>query len=245
MYTYSLVSEDMLEVAPHDAVELSNPLSSDMTHLRTTLIPSLLETFRENKQFSQLKIFELSNVYHKRSNDLPVETKMLAGIIKHKKADFYTVKGILEALFQDLGIKNVTYKKRDDAQGAHLNIGKKEIGEIEVLDPEVVDFELNYDVLITHASLKKSYIPAPKFPESIEDLRVIISPEIEYEMVADTITSASTLVKNVELLDVYHDKKTFRVTYQSKEKNLTSSDISEARNKIFEALKNKFHAEAA
>lgn len=245
VYTYSLVSEDMLEVAPQDAVELLNPLSSDMTHLRTTLIPSLLEALRENKQLPELKIFELSNVYHKRAQDLPIETKMLAGIIKHKKADFYTAKGVLEALFKDLGITNVTYKKRDDAEGAYISIGKKEIGEIEVLDSGVVDFELHYDELIKHVSLKKVYVPVPKFPEAVEDIRVIISPEIEYKMVADTIKSASTLVKNVELLDVYQDKKTFRITYQSREKSLTSGEITEIREKILEHLKKHLNAEAA
>lgn len=245
VYTYSLVAEDMLEVAPNDAVKLQNPLSTDMTHLRTTLIPSLLEALRENKQFPEIKIFELSNVYHKRTNDLPLEVRMLGGVIKGEKADFYTAKGVLEALFQDLGIKKVTYKKRSDAEGATLFVDQENIGDIEVLDRGVVDFELNYEKLIKHANLKKTYIPPPKYPEAIEDLRVIISSDVEYKHIVDTIKKTSSLVKDVELLDVYQDKKTFRITYQSREKSMTSGEIAEIREKILDTLKKDLHAEVA
>lgn len=243
VYTYSLVSEDMLEISPDEAVTLSNPLSSDMTHLRTTLVPSLLEALSENKQFSEVKIFELANVYHKKIHDLPSETKMLAGVIKHTSADFYTAKGVLEALFHDLGIKNITYKKRNDAEGALLFIEKEEIGEIEVLDQGVVDFELNYEKFIKHATLKKSYVPPPKYPEAVEDIRIIVSEEVEYKKIVDVIKSASALIKKVELLDVYQDKKTFRITYQSRDKNLTNEEITKIREKILEALKNDLNAE--
>lgn len=216
-----------------------------MTHMRTTLIPSLLQALRDNKQFPEIKIFELSNVYHKRESDLPLELRMLGGIIKQEKANFYTAKGVLEALFQDLGIKQVSYKKRDDADGAFVLIEKERVGEIEVLDSGIVDFELNYDLFIKHASLKKSYNPPPKFPEAIEDLRIVISPEIEYKRIVDIIKSASNFIKKVELLDVYQDKKTFRITYQSKEGSLTGSEITEIRGKILETLKKDLHAEQA
>ncbi|MGE5041594.1 MAG: phenylalanine--tRNA ligase subunit beta [Candidatus Levyibacteriota bacterium] len=244
VYTYSLVSEDMLETDPKDAVKIANPLGTDMAYLRTSLTPSLLEAVRSNKNYEYLRIFELANIYIKRTKDLPVEILTLAGIMKKEQVSFFEVKGILEALFRDLGIKRYVFKKSETAT-ADIVVNGNVIGGIEMLDRNIIDFELNFRDLLKYATLKKTYTPLPKFPAAIEDIRLMIDPEITFDEVVKTIKQASRLVSTVELLDTYEDKKTFRITYQSQEKNLTASDITTGREAILNKLKTDLKADAA
>src|SRR4029078_7840384 len=73
LYTYPMVSEDLLEETPENSVTIKNPLTEDHIYMRRTLVPSLLEAARENKNRSELKLFELANVYIKKPKSLPDE----------------------------------------------------------------------------------------------------------------------------------------------------------------------------
>ncbi|HVT01037.1 MAG TPA: hypothetical protein VHE53_02265, partial [Patescibacteria group bacterium] len=246
LFTYPMVSESMLEGPTTEAVSIKNPLSEDNVHMRRTLVPSLLEAVRENKNREALAIFEISNAYIKQKQGLPKELLKLAGIYKKPKASFFDVKGIIEALLQDLGISDVEFKKAESgAVGADVYIGHDLLGEIEVLEQNLIDFELDFGTILKHASLKKVYKPTSKFPESVEDLRFEIDPDILYSKIEKTILGESSLVKSVSLLDVYQNKKTFRIVYQSQNHNLTNEEITEVRERIIAALKKSFKATLA
>lgn len=244
VFTLSLISEDMLEVDVKDAVVLQNPLTTDMVYLRTTLIPSLLQALRENSG-ETIKIFELSNVYKKRKGDLPEEKLMLGAVIKTENTSFYDAKGILEGICKILGITKYEFKKLESGEGAEMYIGEELVGEVEVLDRNVIDFEIDFEILLKHASTKKTHVAQAKFPSAIEDLRIATGNEINYAAIVATIKKADKLVYSVELLDTYEDKKTFRITYQSKDRNLTNADIKELREKVISALKSDLKAEIA
>lgn len=242
-YTYSFVGESMYEGPIEDAVEINNPLTEDMVYMRNSLIPSLLNVVYENKSTEDLKIFEIANVYHKKTNDLPNEVLMLSGVLKKKNANFYEVKGVVEQLLQDLGIKNVLFKKSEKAGiGASLYINKNYLGEIEVLDTNIIDFELNFQEILKHATLKKEYKPFAKFPPIIEDLSVVTEPDIKTTDLIENIKSQSNLVVDVSLKDTYLSTRTFRIIYQDPEKNLTNEDVSKIRNKIISSLEKDFQA---
>jgi len=243
VYTYSLISGDMLEIETKDAVELSNPLSSDMVYLRTSLIPSLLQVLPENKSFEKIQVFELSNVYHKIKGDLPAEKLMLAGVIKNTSIDFLKIKGIIETLAKDLGITHILFKKSETSDGADMYIGKTKIGDIEILSKNVINFEIDYEEFIKHATLKKTYTPVPKYPSASEDLRIKIDENIEFSKIVEVIKTSSPLVISVVLLDTYEDKKTFRITYQNPEKSLTNAEITQIRELIISALQKELRAE--
>lgn len=245
IYTYSMVSEELLEVATSSAVTIKNPLSEDRVYMRTTLVPSLLEAVRENKNREELKLFELANVYLKNKNGLPDEKLKLAGVIKTPEASFFGAKGIVEAVLNDVDIKNYEFKKAKSGSGADVYIGKDYLGQIEQLEDNVIDFELEFEVILKNVSSQKIYSPASKYPEAIEDLRFEIDGAVPYEKIIQTIKGQSDLIKKIELLDVYKSKKTFRIIYQSDKKNLTAQDLEQAREKIIEALKKSFKAEPA
>ena len=237
VYTYSLISEDMLEAPPSDAVKLKNPLSEDMVYLRQTLIPSLLKVVTENKNRETIQIFEIANVYNKQKNDLPEEIQMLAGIIKKPKVSFYEVKGIIEQLLSDLGIENVGFEHTTKGgEGAEIFINTKNIGEIEILDENLINFELNFEEITRHATLKKMYTPIAKFPPIIEDMRFEIAEDVSFGKITNTIKKQNSLIVSVDLLDTYKTKKTYRIKYQDPERNLTNEDITPIREKITKAI---------
>lgn len=243
VYTYSMVSEELLEGPTDEAVELANPLGSDMAYLRRTVVPSLLKTVRENKNRETLQIFELTNIYEKtKEQSLPNEIPMLAGVVKKEGVSFYEVKGIIEQLFNDLAIKHTLFKKKQDGEGADVFINKEKIGVVEVLEENLIDFELCFAKILNYVSLKKIYKPIPKYPPVIEDLRIVTTAKISYAEIIDVIKKQSSLVVNVSLLDVFENKKTFRIIYQNPEKNLADEEVAKERKKIIGALGIKLHA---
>ena len=78
-----------------------------------------------------------------------------------------------------------------------------------------------------------------------EDLSIEIKETIPYEKIVRIIKEQSNLIKNIELLNVYQNKKAFRIVYQSSDRNLTAEDVAPIREKITTALKKDFKAESA
>lgn len=130
--TYSFISPDSADYLGVDEgsplrsfVRLQNPLTIDQSVMRTSMIPGLLATIKENMDYGQtdLKLFEWGRIYiADASNDLPHERLFLAGIITglfepktwnnmERPVDFYDIKGTLEVMFQSLSIKNITFEK--------------------------------------------------------------------------------------------------------------------------------------
>jgi phenylalanyl-tRNA synthetase beta chain len=243
VYSYSMVSEELFEGSQEEAVEISNPLSEEWVYMRKTLVPSLLKIVSENKSRETIKIFEIANIYNKRSNDLPQEQMTFAGVFKKEKATFFEVKGLIEQLVNDLGIKNLTFKQSEKTgNGASLHIEKEYLGEIEILDSNLIDFEINFELLVKHATLKKVYKPINKFPPIVEDLSIAVDTNTETNDLITDIKSQDNLITEVTLKDTYKDSRTFHINYQDPEKNLTNVDVAKIRTKIIASLKEKFKA---
>jgi len=242
-YTYSMVSSDLLEGPEEEALTLQNPLTKDFVYMRRTLVPSLLKVVSENKKHHEIKIFELTNVYLKEGSGLPKEQSMLAGVIKKQNASFYEIKGLLEQLLVNFGIKNITFKNSEKGGlGASLYLNKEYLGEIEVLDNNLVDFEINFDIVRKFANLKKEYKALSKYPPVIEDISIITEPDVKTEDIIVQIQKQSDFITDVSFVDKFKDSRTFHIVYQHPEKNLTNEDIAPLREKIITSLKDIFKA---
>jgi len=243
VYTYPMVSEDMYEGPTDKAVKLANPLGEDFVYMRRTLVPSLLKIVQENKQYDSIQIFEISNVYEKNGNKLPIETRMLGGLIKKRSANFFEVKGVLEQLANDFGIKNLHFSTIGTSSlETEIKIGKDVIGSIEILDDTLVNFELNFEILAKHATLNKTFKPLAKYPPLIEDISLVIDESIPTGDIIKTIKDESSLITEVSLLDKYENSRTFHILYQHTNKNLTSEEIAEVRSSVMKILKDKYKA---
>lgn len=242
VFTYSMVSENLYEGPLDNAVTIANPLSEDMMYLRRTLVPSLLQVIAENKIRQEIKVFEIANVYHRRNHDLPEELLTFAGVVKKPHLSFFEVKGIIEQLARDLGIKDLSFSNFNESQEIEISSQKHHIGNIEILSDNLINFEINARILLQLATRKKVYTPLSKYPQIVEDIAIIAPPETLAESIVSLIKKQSSLIRDVSLFDKYGDSRTFRITYQSNTKNLTNEDVKPIREKIIAILKSDLKA---
>lgn len=259
-YNFSFISRSQIEnsgLKIEDHLKLKNPIASDLEYLRTSLLPSLLAVaFKNSVNFPQIKIFEMANVYLPQKNNLPDEKMKLSGLTN--VLNFYQLKGILVELLKQLGIFDFEIIPVTDQQvepfwlkeSTALIYDQKELlgvfGQIKnfsVFPPSLISeslaFDLDMGVVTTFASENKIYVPLPKFPPIIEDLSFIFPERTPVGPVIHLIKLINPLVKNVDLIDSFEETRTFRITYQHPDKNLTDKEVKEIREKIIKLLEKK------
>lgn len=225
VYTYSLISEKDLalsNIKPDSTLRIDNPVSIEFEYLRPSLKPNLLKALEQNKtNFKNINLFELGKVYIGSSLDKTEENYYLSGISSNKS--FSQIKGILERLLRDLGI-------REDAS--------------EFIDivSDGIFFELNYSQILGKIRLEKKFKPLPKYPPIIEDLSIIVDGNVNTGNLISEIKNQSELIYSVSILDQFETSRTFRIIYQNPDKNLTKEEVSKIREKIISSLKKSFEA---
>ncbi len=226
IYTYSLISDkDLLNfgIDPDKVLLVDNPVSLEFEYLRPTLKINLIKALRENlPYFEKINLFELGKVYLGQSLDSIKEDYMLSGISNSK--NFYEVKGILERLLEEIGVK--------------MDLSKN----IEVIGEGIL-FEINFTEILEKINLQKKFVPIPKYPPIVEDISLKINPKIKYDEIVNLIKKQSDLVTSITLIDEFKDKKTFRIVYQHKERNLTNEEVAKIRKRISNELKTQLKAE--
>lgn len=261
--TYSLISVELLKKAGIDKenlLKLSNPLSEELQYLRTSLIPSLIDVVQKNIHIifqktedneNKIKIFELSNIYIPQGeNSLPQEIPTLTCLIA--EGDFFEVKGIAELILKDLKIKDVNYANTQEdglinvSRTADVFSEKNKIGRVGELNQRILSnfginfkvsfLELNLNLLKAGVAKEKKVISLSKYPHVIEDITFIVPPEVTVSGVVQSIKLTNSLIKSVNLIDSYDLSRTFRITFQSKERNLTDKDTAKIRKQIIANL---------
>lgn len=225
------------------AVKVENPQSDEHTMLRQTLIANVLNCMKHNYDNGQKSFwaYEIGKVYSKNApadnkNSGVDEIKMLSGIITGEienskwngniKTDFYTLKGIFENLFNELGISSrIQFKPCEGVDTLHpyksakiVMLGKNllELGYIGQLHPILKDklklnqdaflFELNLDEIIKAINpTTVRYKKLPQFPEVQRDLAFVVPDEVSFDELQKVIKKAvpSNLFKGCEVFDVY------------------------------------------
>ncbi len=229
IYTYSLTSEkDLVEagINSQSTLRVDNPVSREFEYLRPTLKINLLKALNQNRaNFERINLFELGKVYTGKHLDDATENYFLSGISNSKS--FFEIKGVLEKLLEDLGIKDDVTKY------------------VEILLKGIF-FELNYSELIEKISASwrtnKIFKPLPKYPPIVEDLSIVAKNNTKTIDLIEEIKNQSSLIVDVSLLDQFEDSKTFHIIYQDKNKNLTGEEVKKIREVILKVLKEKFGA---
>ena len=243
VYTLSLVPKNFTD---EKALKLKNPLGTESDYLRTSLMPSLVSATMENLGSTEtFHLFEMANIYLPRSNDLPEERLMLAGIFSNYS--YRDAKGIVEALLEKLHIKinfEPTETKGFSASKCALILSGKEIlGQIGIAEnSDLIYYEFDVQKLAEFASVPVSYKEISKYPSQIEDLTFELPEKTRIGDVIDAIVSVNRNVKSVELKDIFNNSHTFRVRYHDSGKTLTDANVADIRKEILSTLKTKFGA---
>lgn len=252
--TSSLIGKSLLDKfkIPYDdanAVKVANAASEEYSMLRQTLAASVINCMKYNFDNGQKNFwaYEIGKTYLKTAeadekNTGVKETRVLEGIITGEvqnskwqiktTPDFYTVKGILENMFEDLEvtrrIKLVPIEETQLAQthkilhpyrtAVIMLLGKKPqpIGYFGQLHPTLIGkLKLNQDAFIFKVDLTelisavKETTPRfkhlPQYPEVRRDIAFIINEDVSFDDIQRVIKGAvkQNIFKGSEIFDVY------------------------------------------
>ncbi|MFH1632053.1 MAG: phenylalanine--tRNA ligase subunit beta [bacterium] len=266
-----LNADDMVRygIDPADALALYNPLSSDLTHMRTSLMPSLLKAVDANQgEVPAAKVFELSRIYKMQEGDLPDEHSMLTiaeyGLENIEEA-FLSIKGVLEMIAQKAGLKleldcDVDENHWHPNRSARVIINDQPagtIGQIAESDREafkidrpVVVAEIDIECIIPQMHKARRYNPIPEYPAITRDLAIIVDEKAEFESISELISEQSSIIESVNLFDVYRGtgvpegKKSIAISIilRAPDKTLSSQYAEDVMDEVTKVLKEQFDA---
>ena len=271
--TYTLVSPEMAKQFVYENKEqavLPNPMSIDKSVVRTTLIPSLMNTYQYNKDHGveDVSIYEIAKTYDKKYE----ETSKICGLMTGKYltnswkkdlvVDFYVIKGIVEDLLNYMGYKDRYTFERSKCSDLHpgvqanILLDKKPIGIIGKVHPnltkkDIYIFELNLNDLFGRTA-KLKYQEAFKYPSITKDMAFILDKNIDVSEIIQTINKASNkILQNIDVFDVYEgeniasDKKSvaFNLLFNGIDRTLTDEEVMKEFNKIISKVVSSHHAE--
>ncbi|QOR35628.1 phenylalanine--tRNA ligase subunit beta [Clostridium sp. 'deep sea'] len=196
-------------------IKISNPLSSNQSIMRTSMLPGLLQAakYNLNRQQASVCISEIGRVFHKvEDRELPIENEMI-GILAggpigekewHKKEvanyDFYSVKGIVECLFDAFKLtpkyERFTRPYLHPGRAAKISLGKNELGYLGELHPDVVEgLGIESDMKLIYAELNLHTING-FIKETIKYKQIAPYPAVERDMAIVLANSceASTII---------------------------------------------------
>ena len=270
--TYTLTSPVMASLFNYDNKKqktLPNPMSTDKSVIRTSILPSLLNIYEYNKarKVENIFLYEISKTYDENYK----EEYKVAGLLKgtflnnpwqgSKNVDFYYVKGIVENLLNYLGFSNRYQIVASTAPNFHPGItasillDNEVVGVIGRIHPstnkdEIYLFELSMNKLMQDIE-KITYTEPPKYPSITKDMAFIVSKTITSDEVKSVIiSSGGENLKDCTLFDIYvgdnvsvNEKSlAFKLTFVNPSKTLTDEEVMNSFNNIITTVESKLNA---
>ncbi|HIO96875.1 MAG TPA: phenylalanine--tRNA ligase subunit beta, partial [Leucothrix sp.] len=232
--TYSFVPSEIegLLAPDQEQIKLSNPISEELSIMRSTLWSGLIPALDKNvkRQQSRVRLFEsgLTFIKSNNANDLPEQRKKLAGVITgslyseqwnetSRDVDFFDLKGDVEALLAEASAQRFEFEKTDHSslhpgQSAKILCNGKQVGVLGALHPslekklsldqQVFVFELDLDLMAE----KKipEYQGLSPYPSVRRDLALLIKQDVSYAQIDKVLKNSQIdgLVDNF-VFDVY------------------------------------------
>ena len=259
-------------------VELLNPLSTEWSVFRTNLLISLLHNaaYNRNRQMPNLRLFETGSAAWRRQGAI-VETKQIASLLvgetglptwyaRPRRFDFYDIKGIVLALLDTLGLKEITLGTAPGSfwgqESAGLYLEKTFLGSFGRLDeelvqsfkiktPDVFGFLLDFDLVYKHRQAKRRFEAIPKFPLVPFDIALLLDVDTPVgEVVAAIRKAGGEHLVSVHLFDYYQGEQVpqgkksvaFSLNFCSKERTLGVEEVERDVADILKQLSVQFGA---
>lgn len=279
--SYSLLSKKIIALtgSPADAViEVENPLTSEQEAMRPNLIAGMLTAmlWNINRKMKDLRLFELGCVYVKSpSGDFKERHELAIGMTGqsfmswaggNRQASFYELKGIIECLMTEVGIKDVSFRNTGNgsfltAERAEIVTGDVIIGIIGAVSAKILEgfgikekayiCLIDADVVGELAKTKKVFETLPKYPSICRDISLLADSLTHNGDIVGAIRYAGgPILKDVRLIDRYKGKQipadkvslTYRLEYQDPSRTLEEKDVAQVHDEVLKTLDKKFGA---
>jgi len=251
--------------AASSAIELRNPLTEDHVALRPNLISGLLAVLDRNVRAGaeRVAIFEIGRTF------LPPQAKehrhlgiLLWGnatsaphwrLQGNYRLDFFDLKGAIESL----ALPAISFRRGDHPDlslATEISSNERAIGFGGQLREGRIDAagavfvaELDVDLVLRGAELRKTFREIEKFPAITRDIAMIVPDEISHEKILRTIEEPrEPLLERVDLFDLFTEQigaarksLAYRLTYRDRSRTLTNEEVNEVHARIREKLKHE------
>ncbi|HSW94331.1 MAG TPA: phenylalanine--tRNA ligase subunit beta [Gammaproteobacteria bacterium] len=252
--TYSFVDKKIQALLDpsHSPIELLNPITADMSVMRTSLWPGLINTlqYNQNRQQDRVRIFE-TGLRFVVDNGLLLQQTMLGGLIAGtvfpkqwgvttREADFFDLKGDLERLFR-LTFDTARFEYRPGqhpalhpGQTADIYRGGAYLGTMGALHPGLLRaLDITGNVFLFEILTEQLENANPmffkeisKFPDIRRDIAILVNQAVPVGPIQDTIAyEAGELLQAINIFDIYQGKG-IREGYKSIALSLTLQHAS-------------------
>jgi len=211
-------------------ITLKNPIASQMSVMRSTLIGGLISNlqFNLNRKQARVRLFEMGCCFVRDDECDCKQIEKLAGLsygdvvfeqwgISARSVDFYDVKADIEVLYgnQDILFKTFSHPALHPGKSAQICIEDKSIGWLGELHPSwqkkyglqknAVLFEINLESLIPRSlHVAKEF---SKFPPVRRDIAIIVDNDVSvYSLLVCMYAEKSAFVSDISLFDIYRGK---------------------------------------
>ena len=230
--TYSFVSPELQSrIEPRvEGLRLANPISADLSVMRLSLWPGLLQTARYNRarQQERVRIFESGLCFVPAADGLRQEGRIgglvLGPVVPEQwgetgaPADFFALKADVEALLAPVGA--ATSLRFEPAEHPALHPGQnarvlrdgRELGLLGMLHPAIAtELDLVGDVFLFELALAAlepgelpGFTPISRFPAIRRDLAIVLDERVAFgDLAACVRAEAGEQLRELVLFDVY------------------------------------------
>ncbi|APA82970.1 phenylalanine--tRNA ligase subunit beta [Francisella tularensis] len=216
-------------------IAIQNPISQDLSIMRQSLIPGLINTFKANtsRQQNRVRIFEKGACFKLQDNQR-IQFDRIAGLAygellninwsNSKKVDFFDVKADVEALCNDL--TSLSFEVCNDinwlhpGQSAYILANANKIGVIGVIHPTVLKnfqikakapivFELDLDILTKRQI--PNFTKISKYPSVSRDISFLVDKSVLAGDIIKAIRALNiNILKDVSIFDIYESQDSDR-----------------------------------
>jgi len=208
-------------------VAVKNPISADLSVMRSTLMPGLTSALAHNvkRQNSRVRLFETGSRF---SLGEPYREQAVLGLAitgtrdeenwteAGERLDFFDLKGEVEQLlgssFRSISFRAVQRPGLHDGQTAEVLVDDGVVGIIGCIHPKVArHLDVPADTFLAELMLAEvlsgqvpSYQDISKFPETRRDIAVVVNVEQSADAImSDVRAVAGACLVDLRLFDVY------------------------------------------
>ena len=226
---YSFFSPSDLDLLklPEDAPErhairIMNPLSEEISIMRTTLAASMIHAVERNQKKANLegRLYEVAKKFIAKELPLveyPEERQTLCVSVFGEKESFFTLKGIAETVAKTLHVEfeyaPATKPFLHPFQTASISCDGEEIGYLGTLSYEVMDecdmrvpmylMEIDLEALTKYYGKKAMFTPLPKFPEEQRDLAIVVDKNVSCGEIEKVMKESCKYITSIKLFDIF------------------------------------------